>query len=133
AMSGAGGGGIFFTGTPTAAGFDIRNSTVSGNFAMAPSAIGGGIALLTFSGTLTIENSTFTTNSAAMKGGGIARSSGTGTLSLQSTIVAGNMTSVFPDPTTDLYMSAPTMVAGGNNLIGVMDSMNNVGLTGAGN
>jgi hypothetical protein len=134
AMAGmGGGGGIFFSGTPSGTGFDIRNSTISGNFAMSPLGSGGGIGLSAFSGLLTVENSTLTMNSTAMKGGGIARTSGTGTVTLQSTIVGGNSTMIFPDPTSDLEFSTPTAVGGDNNLIGVIDPINNVVLTGSGN
>src|SRR5207237_3856260 len=51
-----------------------------------------------FSGTLDIQNSTITGNSAsAGSGGGIARGSGTGTITINSSIVSGNTNTAAPD------------------------------------
>ena len=79
-----------------ASGFNIINSTISGNTAQS----GGALAFKSssgFTGSVVIKNSTITNNSATstsitagLGGGGIVRSNGTGTFTLSSTILSGN-------------------------------------------
>jgi hypothetical protein len=83
------GGGMYFFGTPTGPTL-IQNCTISSNSVGGP---GGGIVLVSFAGTLQVQNSTIVFNSATAAGsagGGIAITSGNGTVTLDSTIVAKN-------------------------------------------
>ncbi len=90
----AGGGAIYIFGTAAAGGFNITNTTISGN---SSASNGGGVVLRTFTGTVNFTNSTITNNTAATTsgtagtgGGGISQTSGTGTFNLSNTIVSGN-------------------------------------------
>ncbi|MBX7105629.1 MAG: right-handed parallel beta-helix repeat-containing protein, partial [Gemmataceae bacterium] len=86
------GGGVYFGGTPSGGGFVVRNSTFSGNSA---GSSGGGIAIQSFSGSTTVQNSTFTANSTlAGKGGGIAVLVASHALAIESSILSGNTTNV---------------------------------------
>src|SRR5262249_8270104 len=82
-----------FAGTANGISVTFGNSTISGNTAGAQ---GGGIATASSFGTLTVQNSTITGNSA-VTGGGVARSLGTGAFAIESTIVSGNSAAVAPD------------------------------------
>lgn len=85
------GGGIYVKGD---AAVIIANSTISGNTS---GSSGGGIAIVG-NGTLDVRNSTLTTNkSTGGLGGGIARLSGSATVTLTSAIVAQNSAVFGPD------------------------------------
>src|SRR5262245_21609989 len=91
-----GGGGIYFFGATTYNGVTIRSSTIAGNTTFAN---GGGLLLRGLSGSVLIQNSTITGNTAnhpgttaGYGGGGIALMSGVSTsaLKIESSIVSGN-------------------------------------------
>jgi fibronectin-binding autotransporter adhesin len=93
--SGGEGGGLYFYGTVATDCLMILNSTISGNMAATN---GGGIHLRAFLGDLTVVNTTITANIATSGvGGGIARIMGTGTITVASSIVSGNTNAAAPD------------------------------------
>jgi parallel beta-helix repeat protein len=110
----------------------VRNSTIANNRSTNSGSSGGGIVLINFNGTLLVQNSTITGNTAnsvlaGQGGGGIARTSGTGTITLANTVVSGNASSNAPDllstGTVNVNFSAIGSAAGftpsgssGNNL-----------------
>jgi hypothetical protein len=92
------GGGVYARGALGPGGIVIRNCTISGNRADS----GGGIGLISVTGTVLVQNCTVSGNTATSTnppagygGGGVAvrSSTATTTLALQSTIVAGNTVS----------------------------------------
>lgn len=110
------GGGVFFLGTPSAAGATVRNSTISGNVAVA---MGGGIAVNSLGADLRIQNSTITENSAGgtSKGGGVAQIGGPGKLVFESTIVSGNYNTLAPDVSTTGIATFTTSALG--SMVGI--------------
>ncbi len=91
-----GGGGLYFFGVVGAGGFVIRNSTIAGN---TTAGSGGGLVLRQLNGTLQLQNSTITGNTAnttgtgaGYGGGGIALALGNANsaLAIESSIVSGN-------------------------------------------
>jgi Right handed beta helix region len=88
------GGGLCFTGTASNA--VIRNSTISGNMAVA---FGGGIGLNGLIGNLAVQNCTITDNSAgsSSKGGGVSQTGGSGQVQFESTVISGNINPSAPD------------------------------------
>ena len=127
--AGSTGGGVYFQGLVGTAGVVLQNATIAGNTA----ASGGGAGLTSLNGTLLVQNSTIsansatTTNSAAGQGGGGIALTSASTASgaaaavvLQSTIVAGNMAANFvPDVAT--ASGANVTVSADHSLIGVAD------------
>jgi hypothetical protein len=105
--TGSDGGAVFLAGTAGAAGWLIRNSTLSGNNAKIN---GGAVALSsTASGTLVVQNSTITANTAqglgVNQGGGGFHSADTtspytGLFNIESTILSNNTNANAPDVST---------------------------------
>jgi len=124
----AGGAGLYVYGASTIA---IRNCTISGNVTKAANSSGGGILLHNFSGTMTVENSTITANSAITSGGGLARIGGSAGLALTSTILAGNTAATAG--TADLAADTAFALTGDHNIVGVLDPASKATLTGTGN
>jgi len=126
------GGAVFLTGTAGAAGWLIRNSTFSGNNAKVS---GGAVALSsTASGTLVVQNSTITNNTAqgvgVNQGGGGLHSADTtspyaGVFTIESTILSANVNANGPDAVTkgafdykNSALGSLTGIAGPNDLGG---------------
>jgi hypothetical protein len=120
------GGGVFFVGSVGSGGLVFRNSTISGNTAVAN---GGGIATSNLVGSMMLQNNTITDNSAGTtgKGGGVSQLGGSGQMVFQSTVISGNFNGPAPDVfttgkasfTTSALGSATginTMIDNGNNL-----------------
>src|SRR5262249_23595465 len=93
---------------------------------------GGGVQLSSFTGTLLVQNSTLSGNSATntaagQGGGGVARTSGAGTITVQNSVLSGNTNANGPDilstGTVNVNFIAPGTTTGsappgtsGNNL-----------------
>ncbi|MBX7105228.1 MAG: hypothetical protein K1X57_14190 [Gemmataceae bacterium] len=112
---------------PTPYGFFIRNSTISGNSA---GLNGGAIDIGTgISGTLTIQNSTITNNTAAgvgaNQGGGGIHSSATAApfpvINIESTILSGNLNANGPDVFTLGTVNYKTSALGSATGISVLN------------
>lgn len=90
------GGGIMLRGVVSAIGsFEVLNSTLAENSA---SVSGGAVCLTNTMGQVTVNNSTIFANSAAAGiGGGIALINGSATISTNSTVVSGNQNATSPD------------------------------------
>jgi hypothetical protein len=83
-----GGGGLAFSGSGT---LMIQNSTISSNTVDGVNVSGAGLLLTAFTGSATIQNSTFSANSAGTNGGGIRFQSGSGALIIENSTIAQNI------------------------------------------
>jgi hypothetical protein len=118
------GGGLFFTGTATNA--VVRNSTISGNLAVA---FGGGIGLNGLIGNLAVQNCTITDNSAGStsKGGGVGQTGGSGQLQFESTVISGNINPSAPDVYTTGTATFRTSALGSKaGISSLVDNGNNL-------
>ena len=127
------GGGVYVDNIVGSGGVIVSNSTVADNY----SYLGGGLAFRRFTGpsmagTVLVENSTVTANSAAEVyenpyeqggGGGFDFVSGTATISLQSSIVAGNFCTGYILQDLAALSSATPYITANYCLIGAADSV----------
>lgn len=119
-----GGGGLFFSGVAGTA--VVRNSTISGNLAVA---FGGGIGINGLVGNMMVQNCTITENSAgsSSRGGGVGQVGGTGQVKFESTIVSGNFNALAPDVYTTGKASFRTSALGSKaGIAGYVDLGNNL-------